>query len=165
MHIGFLSLEAPFGHHIGGGIATYLRTIIPELAAMGHRVTVVAAASSEVPAAPSPPATEGRYEARSNGERELVLCDGMVRQVEIRLPSLHWYVSRAPAVSAWLTLPVRPLEWSLALGRRARSVFERHPPDIVESQETGALSVVRGRLAPTVIRLHGSSGTFRRFTG
>lgn len=143
MHIGILSLEAPYEAN-GGGIAAYLRALLPGLAGAGHRATVL---------------------ANSRGETAESYLNGAVRVVPVRLPSLHWYLSKLPAAGRIGALPVRELEWSAGFLRAARRVFDRDPVDVLESCEAGALMVARRPIAPLVVRLHGSAYAFRKHSG
>ncbi len=143
MHIGILSLEAPY-ESSGGGIAAYLRALLPGLAGAGHRATVI---------------------ANSKAEKVESHLDGAVRVVPVRLPNLHWYLAKAPLVGRIGALPVREVEWSVAFERAARRIFEQDPVDVLESCETGALMVGRRAMAPLVIRLHGSAYAFRKHSG
>src|SRR5262245_48425667 len=133
MHIGFIAPESPFDRRGGGGIAAYLRAMIAGLIQAGHRVTVVAGSHE--------PVIQHSY-----GEA----C----RVVHIRLPNLHWYLAKLHASARSTVLPLRQIEWSFALYKAARQVFERDPIDVLESTETGAMLLARYPLAPLVIRLH-----------
>jgi glycosyltransferase involved in cell wall biosynthesis len=144
VHIGFIAAESPFDLRSGGGIAAYLRAMIPGLLQAGHRVTVVA------------------------GSREKVIqhdYGDVCRIVHVRLPNFHWYLSKIHASARSAVLPLRQIEWSFALYSAARRVFDRDPVDVLESTETGAMLFARYPLAPLVIRLHGSDYVFRKYTG
>ena len=143
MHIGFLSLESPYDTERGGGIAAYLRALIPGLVGAGHRVTVLANSRAD------------KMESR---------LGGAVRVVPLRLPNLHWYVSKLP-VARIAVYPVREIEWSVEFYRAARRVFEDDPVDLLETCETGALLLAWRPIAPLVVRLHGSNYTFRKHSG
>jgi glycosyltransferase involved in cell wall biosynthesis len=144
LHIGFLTLESPFDATKGGGIAAYLRALIPALGRAGHRVTVLTNAQQA-----SGPA----------------VCDEAVREIRVRLPSLHWYLSKLPLVGDALALPVRQIEWSLKFSQAARGSLTKDPVDVLESPALGALMLARHPIAPLVIRLHGSDYVFRKYTG
>ncbi|TAK34797.1 MAG: glycosyltransferase family 1 protein [Chloroflexota bacterium] len=143
MHIGFLSIESPIDAARGGGIAAYLRALIPPLIESGHQVTVIA-------------------NARRTGTHRA--HDGKLVVIHLRLPNLHWYMARATPCLCSLVLPLRQIEWSLAFYRIARGVSQRNPLAVLESTETGALLLAMCPLAPLVIRLHGSDYLFRRHT-
>lgn len=142
MHIGFVTPESPYGSAGGGGIAAYLRAILPALAERGHQVTVF---------------------ARSDAAREFWTEQDRVRVLHFRLPSLHWYLRRVPLARRTFVLPLRQLEWSWAFARNVRAAARRDAFDVLEATETGGLFL--SAIAPTVIRLHGSEWIFRTYTG
>jgi glycosyltransferase involved in cell wall biosynthesis len=144
MHVGFLTLESPYDAAKGGGIAAYLRALVPALVGAGHRVTVIANAPE---AAEAPPETES------------------IRVVNIRLPSLHWYLAKLPWLGDAAALPLRQVEWSLAFARAVDRVAALDPFDVLEGTELGALFLARRPAAPLVVRLHGSDYVFRKYTG
>ncbi|MES4787380.1 MAG: hypothetical protein C4294_18015, partial [Nitrospiraceae bacterium] len=143
MHIAFLTLESPYEEH-GGGIAAYLRAMTKALIECGNRVTIIA-------------------HARERGIHRLQ--NGALRLVHIRLPSLHWYLSRLLWGNRTAVLPLRQFEWSFAFRDAALKTLENDPPDVIESGETGALFLAHSQLAPLVIRLHGSDYVFRNYSG
>lgn len=142
MHIAFVTPESPYGDELGCGIAAYLGAIVPALADAGHRVTVIANAKEEKV-----------FEAEK----------GRVSVHHFRLPSLHWYFARLPLIKNLAPLPLRQLEWSRAFYRQAAKVAASKPIDVIESTETGSLFL--NRIAPLVIRLHGSERSFREHSG
>src|SRR5262245_40825833 len=101
MHIGFITPESPFDPQRGGGIAAYLRAMIPGLLQTGHRVTVIANSSAPV-------------EEHAYGDR--------LRVVHMRLPNLHWYFSKLHPYARSAVLPLRQIEWSLRFYHVARRV-------------------------------------------
>lgn len=114
--------------------------MIPALVDSGHRVTVFANSK------------ENRTFNTENG----------VRVHHFRLPSAHWYASQVPGLRSLITLPLRQLEWSTAFYRRVAEIIKREKIDVLEATESGALFL--SRLAPLVIRLHGSEFAFRKHT-
>ena len=138
MHIGFVTTESPYGDRNSCGIAAYLRALIPALVDAGHRVTVFA----------------------NSKERRTFTTDSGVLVHHFRLPSTHWYVSKIPGLRGLATLPLRQLEWSAAFHRRVARVAQHDKIDVIECSESGALFL--SRLAPLVIRLHGSEFSFRK---
>jgi glycosyltransferase involved in cell wall biosynthesis len=144
VHIGFVTPESPTDPSRGGGIAAYLRAIIPGLIGAGHRVTVIA-------------------NAREAGVEQS--CGGALKVVHVRLPSLHWYLARLPWCARTIVLPLRQIEWSSTFHRAARRVFRYDPPDVLESTDLGSLWLTSGAGTPLVIRLHGSDYIFRKHTG
>lgn len=144
MHIGFITPESPYDPKRGGGIAAYLRALIPSLLEAGHRVTIIANSQA--------PATQGLY-----GKQ--------LRLVHIRLPNLHWYLSKLRPSARSAVLPIRQIEWSLRFYQVAKYIFEYDPVDVLESTETGSLLLANVPIAPLIIRLHGSDFVFRKYTG
>jgi glycosyltransferase involved in cell wall biosynthesis len=140
MHIAFVTPESPYGS--GCGVAAYLRAIIPAIVNAGHRVTVIANAGEE---------------------RQFTTGGGRVDVCHFRLPSFHWQVAKIPQVRNFVTLPLRQLEWSRAFYRRVARLAGKTKIDVIESTETGSLFL--HRVAPLVIRLHGSEQTFREHSG
>lgn len=141
MHLGYVTPESPFDG-IGGGIASYLRAIIPGLLEAGHRVSVFTGSQ------------------QSGVERR---ADGRLTIHRFRLPSLHWYLSHLPLASRTIVLPLRQLEWSLHFYRVISLAARSDPLDVLEAPEVGGLFL--HRIAPLVVRLHGSEYVFRRHTG
>ncbi len=142
MHIAFVTTESPYADRGACGIAAYLRAIIPAIVDAGHRVTVFANAKEK---------------------KDFAAEDERVSVHHFRLPSLHWYAAKIPLIRSFALLPVRQLEWSLAFYRRVAAVAARTKIDVIESTEAGSLFL--HRIAPVVIRLHGSERTFREHSG
>ena len=142
MHIGFVATESPYGDRSSCGIAAYLRAMIPALLDAGHRVTLF---------------------ANSKENRNFLAEDGQVPVYHFRMPSLHWYTAKVPGLQQIAPLPLRQLEWSMAFYRQVARVAGSTKFDVLESTETGALFL--SRIAPLVIRLHGSEYAFRKHSG
>jgi glycogen(starch) synthase len=142
MHVGFVATESPYGDRSSCGIAAYLRAMIPALLDAGHRVTLF---------------------ANSKENRNFRAEDGQVPVYHFRLPSMHWYAAKVPGLRRLAPLPMRQLEWSTAFYRRVARVAAQTKFDVLESTETGALFL--SRIAPLVIRLHGSEYAFRKHAG
>jgi glycosyltransferase involved in cell wall biosynthesis len=142
MHIGFLSFESPLAND-GGGIASYLRAMIPALIEAGHRVTLIAPHTGD---AVNP-------------------CPRDLRVVPVRLPQVHWYASKLPLARSFVTLPLREAEWSLAFCRAAAKAMREDPMDVLETSELGSWWVACHPPAPVVLRLHGAEYTFARYSG
>ena len=137
MHIAFVTPESPYGAD-GCGIAAYLRAIIPAIANAGHRITVL---------------------SKADEERKFATESRRVTVYHFRLPSLHWQVAKIPHLRNLLTLPLRQVEWSRAFYRRLARVATNTKVDVIESTEIGSLFL--HRIAPLVVRLHGSERIFR----
>ncbi len=116
--------------------------MIPALLDAGHRVTLF---------------------ANSKENRTFLAEDGRVPVYHFRLPSMHWYAAKVPGLRRFVPLPLRQLEWSIAFYRRVARVAAETKFDVLESTETGALFL--SRIAPLVIRLHGSEHAFRKHAG
>ena len=142
MHIAFVTTESPYDDRVGCGIAAYLRNIIPAIVDAGHRVTIVANAAAE---------------------KCFVVENDRVSVHHFRLPSLHWYAAKVPALRNIATLPLRQFEWSREFYRRAARASATTKIDVIEATEIGALFL--SRIAPLVIRLHGSERIFREHSG
>lgn len=144
MHVAYISPESPIDPCGGGGIAAYLRAMVPVLLESGHRVTIIAG-------------------ARDFSTRCAV--EGSLRVVHTRLPSLHWYLARLPLCGRSVVLPLRQLEWSLWFYMVAGRVLREDRADVLESGEAGALALALRPQVPLVLRLHGSDHVFRKHTG
>jgi glycogen synthase len=142
MHVGFVATESPYGDRSSCGIAAYLRAMIPELLRAGHRVTLF---------------------ANSRENRSFLAEDHQVPVYHFQLPSLHWYAAKVHGLRRIAPLPMRQLEWSREFYRQVARVAAGTKFDVLESTETGALFL--SRIAPLVIRLHGSEYAFRKHTG
>ena len=116
--------------------------MIPALVDAGQRVTVF---------------------ANSKENKNFYTEDGQVSVHHFRLPSAHWYTSKVPLLQRFATLPLRQLEWSAAFYRKVSRIAAQDKIDVLESSESGALFL--SRIAPLVIRLHGSEFTFRTHAG
>ncbi len=144
MHIGFVTFESPFRSNAGGGVASYLRGVIPALIEAGHRVTVI---------------------TRPDSYRAPAGFDKIARVVPVKLPSAHWYLSKLPLADRFCVQPVREVEWSIAFQRASSRAMREDPMDVLETTELGSWWLARRPAAPVVIRLHGSDYTFRRRLG
>lgn len=144
MHVGFVSLESPADSPGRGGIASYLRAVIPAFLEAGHRVTVIAKATGEDASLPSP---QG------------------ISLVSVQLPNLHWYLRRVLPIDRSLLLPLREMEWSVGFYRAACRVHARDPFDVIEVNEAACELLAFRPPAPVVVRMHGSEYFFRQHTG
>ena len=116
--------------------------MIPALVDAGHRVTVF---------------------ANAKDQKDFNAEDGRVSVHHFRLPSTHWYAAKVPGLRRLAPLPMRQLEWSTAFYRRVARIARHEKIDVLESSESGALFL--SRIAPLVIRLHGSEFAFRKHAG
>jgi glycosyltransferase involved in cell wall biosynthesis len=120
-------------------VAAYLRALIPLLLDAGHQVTLF---------------------ANANETRSFEVENERARVHHFRLPSAHWYLAKLPLMRRLAVLPLRQLEWSTAFYRRVATVAAREKLDVIECGEAGALFL--NRIAPLVVRLHGSEFSFRK---
>lgn len=141
LRICFFAIE----HHSlgsGGGIASYLEAIVPELVRLGHEVHIIA-------------------KGKSNRGYSLA-AGGTVH--EFKGGNLHWYVSKVPLLGKVFALPLRELEWSWGFYRTLRSLKEVEI-DLIESPESGNFfTALLEKSIPLVIRLHGSTYSFEKST-
>ena len=144
MHICFASLDYP-DETGGGGVGTYVQAMGRELVKKGHHVSVIAP-------------------RRKNSSSEIIDDEG-VRIYLIRVGNLHWYVSKIPWLGRIFSLPLRELEYSYAVLRAIREIDRQTPIDIVEGTETGVFFFyrLRSRIGK-VVRLHGETYTFKKYT-
>jgi glycosyltransferase involved in cell wall biosynthesis/LmbE family N-acetylglucosaminyl deacetylase len=144
MHICFASLDYP-DETGGGGVGIYVNTIGHELFRKGHRVSVIAPKKTKT----SPDITD----------------DKGVKIYRVNIGNVHWYVSKLPVIGDILSLPIRELEYSMAVYKCIRNIHKYNHIDIVEGTETGAYYFSRLRAEiKTIIRLHGETYTFLKYT-
>lgn len=139
MHIGLASIESPWEEGVGG-IAAYLRALIPELVNFGHRVTLF---------------------ARAQHRAEFEAYDGRVKVRHIVLPNLHWYMAKLPLLGKAFSLPLREIEWSRCFYDEVSKLHCIDPMDVIESVDVGGLYLPK--LAPCMIRMNGMQFLFDRF--
>ncbi|MDX6498801.1 MAG: glycogen synthase [Blastocatellia bacterium] len=142
LNIGLVATESPYSSPAVGGIAAYLRAIIPAFLDAGHCVTLFAGATET---------------------RSFLAEHNRLKVHHFRLPSAHWYAAKIPLLRTTVTLPLRQLEWSCMFHRRVALVAASEKLDVLECTEVGALFL--DRIAPVVIRLHGSEFVFRKHSG
>lgn len=142
MHICFVAID----YHSavgGGGLASYVATLGGALVAQGHRVTVLA-----------------------SGARYQMSAEDGLQIIRAPLGNLHWYLYRLRAPSIGV-LPLRELEWSLAIRRALGPLLAAGAVDAIEISEVGALFLAGARhsLPPLIVRLHGAPYVFRKRSG
>lgn len=142
MHICFATVDY-HSNRAGGGIASYVSALGGELVRRGHRVSVLA----------------------RGADRPAVDQHGL-RVIPLALGNLHWYLYRLRAPSP-AVLPIRELEWSWAIRRAVDRLHTTDPIDLVEGSENGALllGAARRLRPPLVMRLHGDSYMFTKYSG
>jgi glycosyltransferase involved in cell wall biosynthesis len=130
------------GHPTNSGVATATHTLSRGLVEAGHRVQVVALSQTLCGAA---------------------LLDG-VHIHYVKPDQLHWYASKMPLIGQHLAQPLRELANSLRLSRAVLRLHRQHAFDLIESTETGSLTLAFQHAAPLIIRLHGEEYTFAQYT-
>jgi glycosyltransferase involved in cell wall biosynthesis/LmbE family N-acetylglucosaminyl deacetylase/SAM-dependent methyltransferase len=144
MNICFASLSYPRRGETSSGVGTQIEILAQALLKAGHSVTVIDDAGSG-------PTSENE--------------DRGVRVHRMRSGKLHWYASKLPLVGNALALPLREIEFSIAVWRGVRSAQRAGSFDLVEGTETGMLCLAWFlKNIPLVIRLHGEQFTFLRHT-
>src|SRR4030095_6615356 len=74
----------------------------------------------------------------------------------MRSGKLHWFVGQFPLLGDVLSLPLREIEYSIAVWRGVRQANKTSRLDLVEGTETGMLLVaLLSKKTPLLIRLHG----------
>lgn len=144
MEVCFVTIDF-HSHEGGGGLGSYIHTIGMELVRQGHGVTVVC----------------GRRAGEPEHERS-----GGLRIHRVPLGNSHYYLSKLPLLRRSFVLPLREMEWSFALWNAVRRLSTQGRIDIVEAGETGNLfSALFRPNCPVVIRAHGSTYSFKKFSG
>ncbi len=142
MNICFFAIE----HHSlgsGGGIASYLDALVPELTKFGHEVHII-------------------VKGKADNVRNL---NGKSCLYEFKGGNLHWYLSKLPLIGKHLALPIRELEWSFGFYKAFSFLKKKYQFDLIESSETGNFfTTLFEKTIPLVIRLHGSTYSFERST-
>jgi glycosyltransferase involved in cell wall biosynthesis len=83
----------------------------------------------------------------------------------MRSGNLHWFVSKLPLIGKVLALPIREIEYSIAVWRGIRLASQTQEIDLIEGTETGGLLIpLLYRRIPLIIRLHGEQYTFHKNT-
>jgi glycogen synthase len=129
----------------GGGIGSYIYTLLNELVNSGHDVSIICGGKGKNP----------EYE-NINGLKIHRVCMG----------NIHYYLSKLPLVNRVLTLPVRELEWSYAFWKKVKEIYKQERFDLIESCETGNLfSTLFPHKCPWIIRAHGATYSFKKYSG
>ncbi len=143
MNICFLAYDYPSAIG-GGGVGNQVRVLGRALVQGGHSVTVIDLARPGLPA---------------------VQDDEGVRVHRVQPGVLHWYASKLPGMGPLIALALRELEYAWVGYRMVRRLHQQNSFDVIEGTETGALIVALGlRDVPLVIRLHGETYTFHKYT-
>jgi glycosyltransferase involved in cell wall biosynthesis len=144
VNICFASLNYPLNGHATSGVGSQVRSLAHSLVQAGHSVSVV--------------------DLALNGQDSIVEDRG-VQVYRVRSGNLHWFAGKLPLVGKLLALPMREIEYSMALWRGIRRAERSHEINLIEGTETGALlPSLFCRRVPLVIRLHGERYTFHKYT-
>jgi glycosyltransferase involved in cell wall biosynthesis len=140
LNICFYALE----HHSlgsGGGIASYLNALVPELTKLGHEVHII---------------VKGKKDAVNRLDNNTFLH-------EFKGGNIHWYLSKLPFIGKHFALPIREMEWSFGFYQTFNFLKKKYQFDLIESSETGNLfTALFEKNTPIVIRLHGSTYSFEK---
>jgi len=144
MNICFASLNYPLDGRATSGVGSQVRWLAQSLAQAGHSVSVIDLATDD-----------------QNSSAD----DRGVQVYRMRSGNLHWFVGKLPFVGKLLALPLREIEYSIAVWRGIRLAGQTHEIDLIEGTEAGALLLpLLCRRIPLVIRLHGDRYTFHKYT-
>ena len=144
MNICCPSLSYPVNGEATSGVGSQVRLLAHGLVDAGHTISVIDLAVDE----------------------PTVVADE--RGVEVyreRCGNVHWFVSKLPLVGKICTLPLREIEYSIAVWRGVRKANRVRRIDLIEGTETGMLLLaLLWKKSPVVIRLHGEQYTFHKYT-
>lgn len=144
MNICFASLNYPLNGRATSGVGSQVQWLAQSLVKAGHSVSVI--------------------DLATNGQDSIVEDRG-VKIYRMRSRNLHWFAGKLPLVGKLLALPMREIEYSIAVWRGIRRAGQTHEIDLIEGTETGALLIpLLCRHVPLVIRLHGDRYTFHKYT-
>jgi glycosyltransferase involved in cell wall biosynthesis len=144
MNICFASLNYPLDGRATSGVGSQVQSLAQSLVKAGHSVSVI--------------------DLATNSENCIVEDRG-VKVYRMRSGNLHWFVSKLPLVGKVLALPIREIEYSIAVCRGIRRAGQTQHIDLIEGTETGALLIpLFSRQIPLIIRLHGERYTFHKNT-
>lgn len=144
MNICFPSLTYPVNGYASSGVGSQVRLLAHSLIDAGNSISVVDLAENE--------------EGNTTDEHG-------VQILRMRSGKLHWYAAKLPLVGKALALPMREIEYSVAVWRGVRRATKTRKLDLIEGTETGMLLVaLLCKEVPLIIRLHGEQYTFHKYT-
>jgi len=147
MNICFATLSYPLNGGATSGVGSEVQAIAHSLIDAGHSVSVLNLTTEEE-----------RTETDDRDERGAQIH-------HVRSGNLHWFAGKLPFVGKALALPVREIEYAIAVWRGVRRANKVRKLDLIEGCETGMLLVTLfSRKTPVVIRLHGEKYTFDKYT-
>jgi glycosyltransferase involved in cell wall biosynthesis/LmbE family N-acetylglucosaminyl deacetylase len=144
MNICFPSLSYPMNGGPTSGVGSQVRMLAHGLIDAGNTISVVDLAYSD----------------------QVIVKDDRGAEVHrMRGGNLHWFAGKLPLVGKILALPIREIEYSIAVWRGVRRANKVRRLDLIEGTETGMLLVAMFcKLTPVIIRLHGEQYTFHKYT-
>ncbi len=144
MNICFPSLSYPLNGGPTSGVGSQVRMLAHGLIEAGNTISVVDLAASD----------------------QIIVKDDRGAEVHrMRGGNLHWFAGKVPFVGKFLALPIREIEYSVAVWRGVRRAHKLRKLDLIEGTETGMLLVTMfSRNVPVIIRLHGEQYTFHKYT-
>ena len=144
MNICFPSLSYPVNGEATSGVGSQVRLLAHGLMGAGHTTSVVDLALDEP---------------------TVVTDDRGVEIYRERCTKVHWLVSKLPLIGKIFALPLREIEYSMAVWRGVRKAHRVRPIDLIEGTETGMLLLaLLWAKSPFIIRLHGEQYTFHKYT-
>jgi len=144
MNICFASLNYPLNGRASSGVGSQVQCLAQSLVKAGHSVSVI--------------------DLATNGQNRIVEDRG-VKVYSMRSGNIHWFAAKLPLVGKVLALPIREIEYSIAVWRGIRRAGQTQDIDLIEGTETGALLIpLLSRAIPLIIRLHGERYTFYKNT-
>jgi glycosyltransferase involved in cell wall biosynthesis/LmbE family N-acetylglucosaminyl deacetylase/SAM-dependent methyltransferase len=101
----------------------------------------------------------------ADSDQVIVKDDRGAEVHRMRGGNLHWLAGKLPLAGKVLALPIREIEYSIAVWRGVRRANKLSKLDLIEGTETGMLLVAMfSRATPVIIRLHGEQYTFHKYT-
>src|ERR1700687_5014025 len=144
MNICFPSLSYPMNGSATSGVGSQVRMLAHSLIDSGNSISVIDVAEKD---------------------QGTVTDDRGAEIHRMRSGNLHWFAGKLPLIGKVLALPIRELEYSVAVWRGVRRAAKPRKLDLIEGTETGMLLVaLLRRNAPLIIRLHGEQYTFHKYT-
>jgi glycosyltransferase involved in cell wall biosynthesis/LmbE family N-acetylglucosaminyl deacetylase/SAM-dependent methyltransferase len=144
MNICFPSLSYPMNGGATSGVGSQVRMLAHGLIDAGNSISVIDLAEND----------------------QVIVKDDRGAEIHrMRGGNLHWFAGKLPFVGKVLALPIREIEYSIAVWRGVRRANKLRRLDLVEGTETGMLLVaIFSRNVPVIIRLHGEQYTFHKYT-
>lgn len=144
MNICFPSLSYPMNGGATSGVGAQVRMLAHGLIDAGNSISIVDLVESD---------------------QVIVKDDRGVEVHRMRTGNLHWFAGKLPLVGKALALPIREIEYGIAVWRGVRRANKLRKLDLIEGTETGMLLVAMfSRKVPVIIRLHGEQYTFHKYT-